>query len=206
MSRRLAHHSLFHLPPPGTPSSCSASSAQRIDGVGWARRQRGLIAFVSNAGMCPPRFLTYELPAKITSMPYIHAGPPCRAEEPMVIKFWEHPRPAAILVSCLSRRSYVPGLTYHRGERERVASTSGFRRLRSAQRGGSRYFGNKMLKNFYESFSLRFTDSCSFAQRNARCCQLDERDKERQSSSLYGLLTASWRIFILLLFRSLVCF
>lgn len=69
----------------------------------------------------PPRFLTYELPAKITSMPYIQAAPPRWAEEPMVIKFWEHlqssPSPWPFFFARrTSRRSRARRLTYHRGD------------------------------------------------------------------------------------------
>lgn len=87
----------------------------------------------------------------------------------MVIKFWEHPDPPRSS-SRASRRSYAPGLTYHRdgdddGDDAAVKENESLRRAVSAEVGAkARCFGNKMLKNFYESFSSRSPDS-SFAQK-----------------------------------------
>lgn len=150
MSRRLARPSQPPFsggsPPAFIPGRLRSNRARRWDEANTptARGERSLIAFVSNAGMCPPRFLTYELPAKITSMPYIHdASPPPSDEEPMVIKFWGRtPDPCAL--SHASRRSCAPRLTYRRddaAQKESESSANGF----AGGRGAS---GRRCLRIF----------------------------------------------------------
>lgn len=151
MSRRLAApSSLATLPPFSWPDNYVRG--ERAD-------SRELIAFVSGAGMRPfplRRFLTYELPAKITSMPYIQAAPPRWAEEPMVIKFWEHLRstqpPCLSLFLCSSYLAHGGWLITATTLRRKKASfvTEWFAGVDA--RG---VIGKEMHKNFYESFSLR---------------------------------------------------
>lgn len=109
------------------------------------------MAFVSSAGMCPPRSLTYELPRQ----DYIHALHPRRAsllgwrtEEPMVIKFWDHLRPlSAVTATATSHRARrasrtlvdfaLAGVTYHRDDapRRKKASFRGEGRDIGVQKG-----------------------------------------------------------------------
>lgn len=113
------------------PSPLRTQTTRDRRGGGEANAdRRGLIAFVSDAGMCPLRFLTYELSAKITSMPYIQ--PSYWVEEPMVIKFWD---PPPLVVP--PRRFCARWLTYHRNDV--MEKESEFRRCEwCARRVGAR--------------------------------------------------------------------
>jgi len=61
-------------PPPPVPGQLHVRGSTR-QGRGGCR---GLMAFVSSAGMCPPWSLTYELPRQ----DYVHALHPRRASLP----------------------------------------------------------------------------------------------------------------------------